>query len=95
MEICDVLGPDPPSSNADLLGGGSTPPSSNADLLGGGSTPPSSNADLLGGGSTPPSSNRDLLGGGSGVSLSGAPPLEAKCGCPQPPWLLKLVSSVL
>ena len=68
MEICDVLGPDPPSSNADLLGGGSTPPSSNADLLGGGSTPPSS--------------NRDLLGGGSGVSLSGAPPLEAKCGCP-------------
>ena len=68
MEICDVLGPDPPSSNADLLGGGSTPPSSNADLLGGGSTPPSS--------------NRDLLGGGSGVSLSGPPPLEAKCGCP-------------
>ena len=46
MEICDVLGPDPPSSNADLLGGGSTPPSSNADLLGGGSTPPSSYADL-------------------------------------------------
>ena len=37
MEICDVLGPDPPSSNADLLGGGSTPPSSYADLLGGGS----------------------------------------------------------
>ena len=69
MEICDVLGPDPPSSNADLLGGGSTPPSSNADLLGGGSTPPSS--------------NRDLLGGGSGVSLSGPPPLEAKCGCPE------------
>ena len=31
-----MLGPDPPSSNADLLGGGSTPPSSNRDLLGGG-----------------------------------------------------------
>ena len=55
MEICDVLGPDPPSGNLDLLGGGSTPPSSYADLL----------------------------GGGSGVSLSGPPPLEAKCGCPK------------
>ena len=60
MEICDVLGPDPPSSNADLLGGGSTPPSS----------------------------NRDLLGGGSGGSLSGAPPLEAKCGGPYHTMLL-------
>ena len=37
MEMCDVLGPDPPSGNLDLLGGGSTPPSSYADLLGGGS----------------------------------------------------------
>ena len=55
MEMCDVLGPDPPSGNLDLLGGGSTPPSSYADLL----------------------------GGGSGVFLSGPPPLEAKCGCPQ------------
>ena len=68
MEICDVLGPDPPGGNPDFLGGGSDPPSGNLDLLGGGSTPPSSYADLL--------------GGGSGVFLSGPPPLEAKCGCP-------------
>ena len=56
MEICDVLGPDPPSSNADLLGGGSTPPSSNTDLLGGGSAPPGSKRDVRGGGGagTPP-----------------------------------------
>ena len=45
-----MLGPDPPSSNADLLGGGSTPPSSNADLLGGGSTPPQQQQGLAGGG---------------------------------------------
>ena len=60
MEICDVLGPDPPGGNPDFLGGGSDPPSGNLDLLGGGSTPPSSYAGLL--------------GGGSGVSLSAPPP---------------------